>query len=538
MKPIYVFGHKNPDTDSVCSAIALAYLKEAQGIHCVPKVIGPINRGTKWALDYFNVPAPSYINDVKVQIKDVKYSKKAYVNENESINDAINFMREKDLTAVPLVNDSNILTGYITLKELAKYLIGDKRDLIDTNIKHLIKTLNAKIITNYDHEFKGQIQTCPVSSETFIKENTLKKDDIVVVGDRYKILEYAIDSHVELIILSGNKVLPKELLSKAIKNKVNIITSSYTSFELCNKLSLANYIKTINKTPHPKTIDINSYYQDFLNISKKLNYNNYPVVNKNNECLGVLKLIDSSTYDKKKVILVDHNNYEQSVEGLDEAEILEVFDHHNIGNIGTTTPIYFTCRPVGCTATIIFDRFEKDKVECPREIAGLLLSAVISDTLLFTSPTTTEVDIELAKKMAKIAKVDINEYGIEFLKASSSVKGLSVSELINQDFKSYMINNKQYGICQITTMDFDEIKDTIPDIVSKLNEMSENLYEGVLIFITDIIKQGSYVLYNDDSKALVENAFELNDLYEGLFIPELISRKKQMLPAIMKLLDN
>ena len=148
MKPIYVFGHKNPDTDSVCSAIALAYLKEAQGIHCVPKVIGPINRGTKWALDYFNVPAPSYINDVKVQIKDVKYSKKAYVNENESINDAINFMREKDLTAVPLVNDSNILTGYITLKELAKYLIGDKRDLIDTNIKHLIKTLNAKIITN------------------------------------------------------------------------------------------------------------------------------------------------------------------------------------------------------------------------------------------------------------------------------------------------------------------------------------------------------------------------------------------------------
>ncbi len=537
MKPIYVFGHKNPDTDSVCSAIALAYLKEAQGIHCIPKVIGPINHGTKWALDYFNVPAPSYINDVKVQIKDVKYSKKAFVNENASINDTVNFMRERDLTAVPLVNDQNILTGYITLKELAKYLIGDKRDIIDTNIKHLIKTLNAKIITNYDHDFKGQIQTCPVSSETFIKENTLKKDDIVVVGDRYKILEYAIDSKVELIIMSGNKVLPKQLLDKAIKNRVNVITSSYTSFELCNKLSLANYIKTINKTPHPRTIDINSYYQDFLNLSKKLNYNNYPVINKANECLGVLKLIDSSSFERKKVILVDHNNYEQSVEGLEEAEIIEVFDHHNIGNIGTNTPIYFTCRPVGCTATIIFDCFEKEKINCPKAIAGILLSAVISDTLLFTSPTTTQTDIDLANKMAKIANVDINKYGIEFLKAASSVKNLSVTELINQDFKSYMINNKQYGICQITTMDFDEIAGSIPEIVNKLNEMSQTLYEGVLIFITDIIKQGSYVLYNDNSQSLVESAFELKDIHEGLFVPGLISRKKQMLPAIMKLLD-
>ncbi len=537
MKPIYVFGHKNPDTDSVCSAIALAYLKQAQGIHCIPKVIGPINRGTKWALDYFNVQAPSYINDVKVQIKDVKYSKKAYVNENESINDTFNFMKERDLTAVPLVNDDNILTGYITLKELAKYLIGGRRDIVDTNIKHLLKTLNAKIITNYNHDFKGQIQTCPVSSETFIKENTLKKNDIVVVGDRFKILDYAIDCNVQLIIMSGNKVLPKELLDKAIKNKINVITSSYSSFELCNKLSLSNYIKTINKTPHPHTIDINSYYQDFLNLSKKLNYNNYPIVNKNNECLGVLKLIDSANYTKKKVILVDHNNYEQSVEGLEEAEIVEVFDHHNIGNIGTTTPIYFTCRPVGCTATIIFDRFEKEKINCPREIAGLLLSAVISDTLLFKSPTTTQIDIDLAKKMAKIAQVDLNKYGFEFLKASSSVKGLSVAELISQDFKSYMINNKQYGICQITTMDFDEITDNIPKIVAKLNEMSETLYEGVLIFITDIIKQGSYVLYNDESKNLVETAFELQDIYEGLFIPDLISRKKQMLPAIMKILD-
>lgn len=538
MKTVYVFGHKNPDTDSVCSAIALAYLKNQTGMHCTPKVIGPISYGTKYVLDYFNVPEPSYLNDVRVQIKDVKFSKKAYVNLNDSIDDAFTFMKNHDLTAIPLVDDNKILKGYITLKELAKHLIGDKRDTLDTDLKHLLKTLDAKIITNFSKEFKGKIQTVTFSSESFIHEVELNENNIVIVGDRFKVLEYAIDSKVQLIVLAGSKVIPTKLLNKAVKNKVNIITSKYTAFELCNRISLANYIKTINKTPHPTTIDINSYYTDFINLSKKLNYTNYPVVKKKGECLGVLKLTDSSTYEKKKVMLVDHNNYEQSIEGLDEAEILEVFDHHNIGNIGTASPIYFTCRPVGCTATIIFDRFLKENVECPREIAGILLSAIISDTLLFTSPTTTPVDIEYGKKLAKLAKVKLEKYGLEMLKAASTIKGLTVTEAINQDFKKYNINDKQYGIANIITMDYDEIAKKLDEYVAKLDEMSKDYYKGVLIFVTDIIKQGSYVLYNKDSEDLVAKAFELKDIYEGVFIPGLISRKKQMLPAIMKMLEK
>lgn len=538
MKPIYVFGHKNPDTDSVCSAIGLAHLKNAKGINCVPKVIGPINRETKFVLDYFNVDTPSYLNDTKVQIRDVSFAKKAYINEKASIDNAFNQMKKYDLTAIPLVDDKRVLTGYVTLKNLAKYLVSDKRDQVNTNLKNLLQTLDAKLITNFKNEFKGRVTTVTFSTDAFIEEVPLREEDILVVGDRYRVIEYAIESKVQLIILTRNRVIPAKLLNKAIKNKVNIITSSYSSFELSNKVTLANYISTINENPNPKTVEFHSYYTDFVALTKKFNHTNYPVVNQHNECLGVIKLTDSN-YEKKQVMIVDHNNYEQSIDGLEEAEILEVFDHHNIGNIGTNSPIYFTCRPVGCTGTIIYDRFNKEGVKIPQNIAGILLSAIISDTLLFTSPTTTEIDKTSAYELAKIAKVDVEEYGMKMLKEASSIKGLSVTELIMQDFKSYSVNDKVYGIAVITTMDFDEIEKNMDEYINKLNEMSSESYEAVLIFIVDILKEGSYILYNTASEDLINEAFELNgSVKEGIFIKNLMSRKKQIIPALMKELEK
>ena len=538
MKPVYIFGHKNPDTDSVCSAIALAYLKNKIGLKSEPKVIGPINRETKFVLDYFNVDEPSYLNDVRIQINDIKYVKKAYVSEDESINTAFNIMHKNDLTAIPLIDSNKQITGYVSLKSMAKYLIGSNRDYIKTSLKHLLKTLDAKILTNFQSAFEGTISTVTFSSDTFIKEVPLTNDNILVVGDRYKVIEYAIESKVQLIILTRNRIIPVKLLNKAIKNRVSIITSSYSSFELCNRLSLCNFIKLLNETSSPKVIDVHSFYSDFLIESKRYNYSNYPVVNSKGECLGTLRVEDAIDYEKKRCILVDHNNYEQSVDGLDEAEILEVFDHHNIGNIGTNSPIYFTCRPVGCTATIIYDHYKKEGIAVPTDMAGLLLSAIISDTLLFTSPTTTLLDEKAAKELAKIAGVKLKKYGMEMLKAASSIKGLSITELINQDFKSYSINDRTYGIAVITTMDYAEISKDIDKYIEKLDEMSKEEYNSVLIFIVDILKEGSYVLYNTSSEDLISRSFKLDNVSEGIFIKDLMSRKKQILPAIMKELER
>ena len=538
MKPVYVFGHKHPDTDAVCAAISLANLKNELGVKSEPKVIGPISRETEFVLNYFGVKKPSYLNDVKVQVSDIKYVKKAYINENDSILNAFNLMHDLDITAIPIIDDKKMLTGYVTLKNMAIYLITNNRRYVNTSMDHLLNALNAKSLTKFKDTFEGNISSVTFSSDTFMKEEKLDDKSIIIVGDRYKIIEYAINSKVELIILSGNMTLPFELLTKAKKNKVSIISSKYSSFELCNRLSLANYIKTINETPNPVTLDVSSYYSDFLVMARKLNYTNYPIINKKHECIGLLRVTDVANYEKKKVILVDHNNYEQSVDGLAEADILEVFDHHNIGNIGTNNPIYFTGRPVGCTCTIIYDKYKEEKVKVSKEMAGIMLSAIISDTLLFTSPTTTAKDKEYAEELAKIAKVDIESYGTEMFKAAGSIEGLTPSELINGDFKAYNINDKNYGVACITTLEFDKINSQMSEYVAILDEMCQKDYAAVLVFVTNIVKQGSYVIYNSASEDLVSSAFDLKNVKEGTFIKGVVSRKKQMIPPIMKELEK
>ena len=269
-----------------------------------------------------------------------------------------------------------------------------------------------------------------------------------------------------------------------------------------------------------------------------INHTNYPVINNKNECLGLIRLTGPNDYEKQKVILVDHNNLAQSVDGIEEADILEIIDHHNLGAIGTSVPINFRSKPVGCTSTMLYDLFVEEKVSIPKNIAGLMLSAILSDTLLLTSPTTTEDDRFAAVKLANIAKVDIDTYGLEMLKAASSIAGKSVAELINMDLKTYSVGNKTLGISQIMTMDFDTIKENIDEFINKLNEMVNTNYSIVVIFITDIIKNGSYVLYNTKSADIIADSFGIKNIHQGVFLPKMVSRKKQILPAILNIVDN
>ena len=477
---IFIFGHKNPDTDTVCSSIALSYLKNALGAKTVPKVLGNINNETKFVLNYFNEPVPSYLNDVRVRIKNIKYDKKAYINENASIDSAFKLMQKQNITI--------LIAG--------------------------------------------------LQSKTIQKEIELSEKDILIVGDRHKVLEYAINSKVKLIILPLNINIEKRLIKKAEKNKINIIASEFDSFQIASKILLSNYIKSINVNKNPVTINNDDYYEDFKTMTHKINHTNYPIVNNKNECLGLIRLTGPNDYEKQKVILVDHNNLAQSVDGIEEAEILEIIDHHNLGTIGTKVPINFQSKPVGCTATIIYEKFVKNKVPIPRNIAGLMLSAIISDTLLLTSPTTTEDDKFVAIKLAKLAKVDIDKYGLEMLKAASSIEGKSIPELIKTDFKSYVVGNKVLGISQIMTMDFDTIKENINEYIRILNEMVEASYSVVVIFITDILKNGSYVIYNDKSIDIIKDSFGLDDIYQGMFLPKIVSRKKQIQPNIISVLEG
>ena len=534
----YIFGHKNPDTDSVCSSIALSYLKNELGGKTAPKVLGNINNETKFVLDYFKVPVPSYLNDVRVRIKNIKYDKKAYIFEEESINDAFNVMQKQNLTAIPLIDDRKKLTGYVTLKEIAKYLINGNKEIVNTTLDNIIETLDAKVIVKCDDLISGDILIAGLQSKTLENAIQLSSKDILIVGDRYKVLNYAIESKVKLIILPLNVNVDKKIIKKAEKNCVNIIASEFDSFQIANKILLSNFIKSINLNKSPVVVNNEDYYTDFKNMAHRVNHSNYPVINNKGECLGLIKLTGPNDYEKQKVILVDHNNFAQSVDGLDEANILEIIDHHNLGAINTTLPINFRSKPVGCTSTMIYEMYKEEHITIPKNMAGLMLSAILSDTLLLTSPTTTEDDRFAAVKLASIAKVDIDSYGVEMLKAASSIEGKSVEELIKTDFKSYVVGDKLLGISQIMTMDIETIEANMDEYIQKLNEMVELNYSIVTIFITDIIKNGSYVLYNEKASEIIKDAFGLKSIHQCMFLPKIVSRKKQIQPNIISVLEG
>lgn len=534
----FIFGHRNPDTDSVCSSIALSYLLNKEGRDTVPKVLGHINTESKFVLDYFKVQCPDYLNDTKVKIKDMDYNHDTYISESDSISKAFKFMQKENITAIPLVKKDNFLSGFVTLKEIAKYLIGGDKEKIDTSYQNILDSVEGNELLRFDDEITGNVMVASYQSKTFCDEVNLTHEDIVIVGDRYKILDYAISSKIKLIILTGNHKLPQELLEKAKTNKVNIIISKYNSFNTMNKVILSNRIISININETPITINAKDYRTDFLGIANSVAHTNYPIVDSQNKCLGMLKITDVDHYTKQNVIMVDHNSFSQSAIGIEEAEITEIIDHHNLGAIGTNVPINFRSMPVGCTCTIIYNMYLERKIEIPKNIAGLMLSAILSDTMIFKSPTTTESDKTAATELSKIADVNIDEYGYKMFKAASSIEGISVNDLINQDMKSYSVGNYQFGISQVMTMDFNEIEKNIDEYINKLDEIKNDKYLCVVLFITDVYKNGSYVLYNREAEDIVKDAFDLNEVFEGVYIDDLVSRKKQMLPALLEVIQK
>lgn len=536
MQTILIFGHKVPDTDSVCASISLSYLKNKLGLRAEPRVLGTLNKETKFVLEYFNIEEPEFLNDVKVQIRNMRYNKDAMVEEHESIYNAYKYLVDCGVTGFPLVNKTKKLTGYVNVKEISKYLIEGDINYLYTSYDNILSTLNAKEVLRFDDEIEGNILAAAYKSETFINRVKLSSDNVVIVGDRYKIQEYCVDSKIKLMLLVNNSLLPNDLIDKARENRVNVISVPLGTYKSANMIKLCNYVKLLNRNPHPVTFNIFDYRKDFIEISNKLGHTNYPIVNKKNVCLGMLRLVNSNDFEKKQVILVDHNQQSQSVDGIEEANILEVIDHHNLGTIGTSMPINFRSMPVGCTCTIIYKLFQESNVRIPKDIAGIMLSAILSDTLLFKSPTTTTMDIEVGEILAKIAGVDIQVYGTKMFKAASSVAGMSVEDIINTDMKTFKYGDSSMAIGQVMTMDFEEISARQNEIVEKLNMMcSIGNYEIALLFVTDIMKNGSYLFYNDESKEIVTEAFDLINTEQGIYLDGVVSRKKQMLPPLLEI---
>lgn len=539
MEKTFIFGHKKPDSDSVMSAIGLSYLKNSLGDNTEPRILGNVNKETKYALEYFGLREPEYLNDVKLQIKDVNYHRDFLIKDTDSVYDGYQKMLKEGLTGIPVVKKKNTFFGLVTIKDLSHMVVNANFEELFTSYSNIMKVLKGEEILKFDDEIVGKIIVAAYRSTTFINQVPLSANDVLIVGDRHSVIEYAVESGVKLVILSGDSEIKQKHIEIARKNKVNIIRTSYDSYHITRLLPLTNYIKTMIRSYNPAKFEENEYVDTVLDISNKLKHTNYPVVDRKNRCLGLLKIIDLNEKHPKNVILVDHNEKLQSVEGLDEANILEIIDHHNLGNITTNSPINFRNVAVGSTCTIVYTLFEERGITIPKEIAGALLSGILSDTLILKSPTATPRDREAVEKLSLIAEVNYQEYGMNMLKAGTSLEGMTKEDVLYNDFKLYTINEKTFAIGQFFTMNFDDMKKELKEYVHTLDEVAvANNYDFVALYVTDIIQNGSYVIFNTKGQEIVDVVYGKEKLPEGYFVENCVSRKKHVVPLIMEVFEN
>lgn len=539
MQKTYIIGHKNPDTDAVTSAISLSYLKNVLGQNTEPRVLGQVNKETEYVLKKFKIKTPKFLNDVKVQVKDVPYDRSIMLDEDTSIYEVYTYMISKGITGVPIIRGNKKFRGYVSLKEIATDLIRGDFDYLNASYNNILKVLKGTIVTRFDEDIKGDIFAAAYSSEAFISNINLNRNSIVIVGNRRKVIDYALSKKIKLLILVNNFTLNDEQLKLANQYKINVIRTPKETFEISKLIGLSNYIKTIVRNETPVVFNPKDYLTDFLEVSNKLKHTNYPIIDKNNTCKGMMRLLDVNTYNKKQVILVDHNDPKQSVDGLNEATILEIIDHHALGNLTTNIPISFRNMSVGSTNTILYRLYKESNVDIPPQIAGIMLSGILSDTLILKSPTTTKLDKEAVTYLSNIAGLDYKKYGMEMIKAGSSLEGMSVDDILYYDYKEFDTNGMGYGIGQILTLDYEDVLKKKDEFIKKMDEDTKTKgFKLMTLFVTDVVNAGSYVLFSSNARNIIALAFDNDNLEEGTYLPGVISRKKQIVPVIMNELEN
>ena len=426
------------------------------------------------------------------------------------------YMINHNITGLPILSVDKKFVGLITSKMIINDMIKDNFDTINTTYNNILELLNGVSLLNFDEQIKGII------------------DNDIFIVDSISEFRNKMIKKPKLIIIANNSKLDLEDYKFSKSNNINVIQTYFSKFKIDKLITLSNCCGLLEEKMRKTYFYEDGYYDDFKEEATLLGHNNYPVLNSKGECLGLIRITDIKKPSKKQVILVDHNEEKQSVDGLEESEILEIIDHHKINTLSTNMPINFRNMTVGSTNTIVYSMYNENGIKIPKDIAGIMLSGIISDTLMFTSPTTTDYDKEAGKQLSKISEVNIESYSKEMFKAGTNLKGKTIDKIIDSDTKTYEINNKKVYISQVITLSPDEILNNKEKYIDRLNQLeNDNNYDVVLLSVTDVIKSGSYLLYNESAKKIISEAFSVENIKEGLYVNKILSRKKQILPRLM-----
>ncbi len=531
---IYVFGHKNPDTDSTVSAIGLSRLKNELGMDTKPYVLGKINREAAFVLNYFNVEAPKLLEEVNPQVSDLNFDKMTTLKPEDSILKAYQLMTEYRSKIMAVSDEKGKLRGLVTMKDIAMGLIKGDFYHLKTSLENIAHAIEGEVLTKNSDQIEGSIVIGAYYNETLRERHILNSESIVIVGDRFDVIEHAIMSQVNLMILTGGTDLPDNLVALARDQSVTIISTHLDTYTVSKLINQCNYITQIMKSEKLIKFSNRDYLDEVAEEIANSAHSNYPVVDKNGMYLGFLGRRHILKPKRKKVMLVDHNEYGQSVDGLKEARILEIVDHHKLGDISTNQPITFTNVPVGSTATIVYNLYMQAGIEPDPQIAGLLISGILSDTLYFQSPTTTPTDKMAVEALNHILKLDLDTYVMQMFKEGTSLEGQSGAEIFFKDFKDFESDNRKIGVSQVFTLNFEAVEARKQEILEVLNHTHDaNHYTVTLFLVTDLLKNGSYVMYRSEIGNLMNSVFD-TEVSQGAFIPNVVSRKKQVIPRIFE----
>lgn len=543
---VYVIGHRNPDTDSICSAIAYADIKNrTQNGNFIAKRAGQINGETEYVLNRFGVRVPGYLPDAGTQVKEIDIHEIKGVRGNISVKRAWERMREENVVTLPITSESQDLLGIITVSDIAKSYMDayDSSVMSQAKTKYhsIAETLNGQVIVGNEHGYFVKGRVVIGSFHPDMMENYINKDDLVILGNRTEDQLCAIEMEASCLVVGLGSKISKSIQKLAEDHDCVIISSPHDTYTIARLINQSIPIKYLMTKENLITFSTNDFIDDIKEVMKIHRHRDFPIINKKNKYIGTISRRNLISNGRKKLILVDHNEKSQAVENIEEAEILEIIDHHRLGSIETIAPVLFRNQPVGCTATIMYQIYKEHNLKIPKDIAGILCAAIISDTLMFRSPTCTAVDREAAKALAQIAEIEIEEFATEMFRAGSNLKDKSPEEIFYQDFKKFNVEESTFGVGQITSMDGDELKSIKDQILPQLeSECQKHGIPRVYFMLTNIIEESTELLfYGDGSRELVNQAFHPQQIdNSSASLPGVVSRKKQLIPGFMLALQE
>ena len=535
-KPVYTIGHRNPDTDSICSAIGYAHLKQALGENVVAARAGKINEETKYALEHFQVEKPLLLTDLYPRVKDITLGCKTVVKETDSLRHLGEVMRENELKSVPVVDKDEKLVGIVTVSDLAQRYFKElsMQNLAEAGVsfRDIINVIDGEVIVSGEEGAKVRGNVRIAAGSLHMIRDIIRENDVVLIGDRHdETLMDCLNQGIACLIVTGNGRVSADVIEEAEQRHLLVINSPYDTYTCARLINQCVPVKRIMQKNLVcfKPLDLLS---DIKGTMDETNFRNYPVV-ENDKLIGLVSRDQLMVPERERVILVDHNERGQAVEGIEEAKILEIIDHHRLGGIQTSEPIFTHQEPVGCTATIVANMHWHRDVEIPPSIAGLLLSAILSDTVLFKSPTCTVYDKKTAERLAEIAGVDVTEYGMAMLKAGSGIGDMTPAEIAKNDLKEFQIGEYRIIVSQISVMDTAEVLALEPELIDSMNTICQKEgFDMSLVMVTDIIEEGTYLLYAGSPRTLIGEAFHKDASGNSIYLPGVMSRKKQIIPPL------